>query len=163
MPEQNYNSENAPLNRVRFNPEISLGQAIQGLIVLGGVVVPIAWYVMTYAGRVDLQGQTIARLEVSVTSQLTAQKADLTSQIAAQKAETAAQFNAIQLGMNDQFKSLRLDIANLPDVRAELTQLGKRVDQWDSRAGAQSERMNRLETLLIQISARLEQQAAKGR
>lgn len=137
-----------PVEKVRFSTEISLGQVIQAIVVAGG----FAWAVMIYMGRVD----STERRQIDAEHSMSQMRVDVTSQLSAQKVDTTTQIAGIALSMNDQFKSLRLDIANLPDVRAELTQLGKRVDQWDNRAGAQSERMNRLETMVIQSNARYE-------
>ena len=63
---------------------------------------------------------------------------------------------ALRTDTNDQFKQVRADIANLPDVRAQLVQMEKRLDANDSRVDAQSKRMELLEREVIQSRADLD-------
>ena len=70
--------------------------------------------------------------------------------------EAARSVAALRNEMNEQFHQVRLDIANLPDQRAELTQIEKRLDQSDSRADAQSKRVETLERAVIQERADLD-------
>lgn len=138
MPETNYN-EVVPVQKVRFSPEISLGQAIQALLLFGGLAMGAqVWLSQTSNNTRDLE--TL--------------KKDVTAQFASQKIEVAAQVGSLQVNMNDQFKTLQLTIANIPDMRAEVNQLGRRADGFDNRLGAQSDRMSKFETMLFQMSAR---------
>lgn len=116
--------------QVRFNSEIGLGQILQAIVVAAGM----AWGVITYANKVDMTQNDLHALRIDMTTQL----------------------SAIQLNVSKQFDSVRSDIANLPDVRAELTQLEKRSDQADNRAAALSERIGQVWQLQIQSRADLD-------
>lgn len=111
---------------VRFNPEISLGQAIQAVVVAVGFIVGVTFY----TNRVDTTAHDVGELKV-----------DVTKQLAAMQISVDRQLTAMQLSADKQFASIKVDIANLPDVRAELTQIGRRVDQADGRANALSDRV----------------------
>lgn len=137
---------------IRINPEIGVMQAVNAVILLLG----LAMGAQAYFSKTNSNETEIRTLKADVATQFASQKSDMTAQIAAQKVDVTSQYTALQLSMNDQFKGLRLDIANLPDVRAELVQLGRRADQSDSRSNAQSDRMEKLETLLIQLQARVD-------
>lgn len=108
---------------VRFNPEVGLGQIINALIMASG----IAYAIITYANRVDTTQRDLTSLHQ----------------------EMVTRFDTV----SEQFRGVRLDIANLPDVRAELIQLGRRMDQADNRMGAQSNRLEQIQQMTIQNRA----------
>jgi hypothetical protein len=108
---------------VRFNPEVGLGQIINALIMASG----IAYAIVTYANRVDTTQRDLTSLHQ----------------------EMVTRFDTV----SEQFRGVRLDIANLPDVRAELVQLGRRMDQADNRMGAQSNRLEQIQQMTIQNRA----------
>jgi hypothetical protein len=104
---------------IRFRPELSLGGVLQMIVVVSS----IGFAVLTYATRVDTTQNSVQQL-----------KSDMTSQFS---------------NMTDQVRGLRLDIANLPDVKAEIVQMEKRLDQGDSRNAAQSARLDQLGNIAI--------------
>ena len=53
---------------------------------------------------------------------------------------------SLRADMNEQFHQVRLDIANLPDVQAQIVQMNRRLDQDDSRLDAQSKRSEFVES-----------------
>jgi hypothetical protein len=112
---------------VKFNPEVGLGQIINAVVMAGGIVYAIA----NYTNKVDNTQRDVQQLRTEMTRQLA----------------------EISVSVNEQFKGVRTDIANLPDVKAELTQLERRADQSDNRAGAQSNRLDRLQETIIQTSS----------
>lgn len=115
---------------IRFTPEISFGQFVQAALVASGLIV----WGATQAARVDTTQRDLAELRV----------------------ELAKQMAGMQVNMTDQFRGVRNDIAALPDVRAELTQLERRADQADNRMGALSDRVGQVFQQGIQTRADLD-------
>lgn len=104
---------------IRFRPELSLGGILQMVVVISS----IGFAVMTYASRVDTTQNNVQQL-----------RSDMTSQLA---------------NITDQLRNVRLDITNLPDVKAELVQIERRLDQTDSRNSAQSARLEQIQQTAI--------------
>jgi Tfp pilus assembly protein PilO len=70
------------------------------------------------------------------------------------KIDTAqTEIAALRFDMNQQFNGIRTDIVNLPDVRAELVQIEKRLDQADNRAANESARLEEIQQMAIQNKA----------
>ncbi len=119
---------------------------------LGQIIVSIAifgWTIMGYVTRVDIAQTSVAAAQVDIK----ALRNDMTTQIGGLRAELAAQIVALQAANNEQFRIVRSDIANLPEVKADMTQFNRRMDQADSRADAQSKRMDNIEKNGIQNAA----------
>lgn len=113
-------------NAVQFDPKIDLGH----VLTLGTVIVLATVYIVSNQG---------------------------TARIAADAAKQAGDNVAsLRIDMNEQFRQVRADIANLPNVQAELAQLEKREDQIDARVDAQSKRMELIEREVIQARADLD-------
>jgi septal ring factor EnvC (AmiA/AmiB activator) len=111
---------------VKFNPEVDLGQLAVVATLIGGVAL---WAINSRDAAVHASDAVNG----------------LRSDVASLRADT-----------NEQFKAVRADIANLPDVRAQLVQMERRLDQNDSRADAQSKRLELLEREVIQSRADLD-------
>ena len=111
---------------MQFDPKVDLGQIGVILALAGG----LSYWAITSAGT-----------------------AKVASDAAKQASDAVA---ALRGDMNDQFRQVRADIANLPDVRAELIQIERRLDQNDSRADALSKRTELLEREVIQTRADLD-------
>ena len=152
MPDE-YELRERKAGPVRFSSDISLGQIIQAVVAGAGFL----WIASTYANKVTTTEAGLATMQASMSKQ----EASLAGQLASQKVDFAAQISSVSLNMNDQFKTLQLAIANMPDMRAEVTQLGKRADGFDNRLGAQSDRMSKFETVLFQLGARVDAADAK--
>ena len=80
----------------------------------------------------------------------------LTAQIVAAKAEMAAQIAGVQAQNNEQFHNVRNDIANLPDMRATVVQAERRLNEVDSRADAQSKRLELNDRMAIETRAKVD-------
>lgn len=130
---------------VRFEGGINLGQIVQILMTAGF----LAWIVMGYLNRVDTAQSDVRQLQADVK----ALRGDVTGQNEKLRIDVGAQLTALQAANNEQFRTLRTDIANLPEVRADMTQFTRRTDQADSRADAQSKRMDNIEKTGIQNAA----------
>lgn len=134
-----------PVNRrwgVRWSPEINTGQVVQAVVVAICSVVVGAVYLNTYTNQVDATKRDVASL-----------KTDLVFQVASLRTDMGTQFMAIQTNNTEAFRRVLADIANLPDVRATLGQVERRLDQGDSRLDAQSKRLESVQAVGIQNSA----------
>ena len=101
---------------MKVTTEVSAGQIIQAVVVsLFGTA---AIWLATNANNGAEAQKSVDRLQTSITGQI----GDVKSDIAA----------------------VRRDIANLPDVQAQMIQMNRRLDQDDSRADAQSKRMEQM-------------------
>lgn len=105
---------------VKFNPEVDLGSLLVALSLIGGV----SYWAVTSSNTANNAIQSVAALRGDVA--------------------------ALRVDTNEQFKGVRADIANLPDVRAQLVQMERRMDANDSRMDAQSKRLELLEREVIQ-------------
>lgn len=122
--------EEQKLLGVRFNPEVTLGHILQAAIAAAGVM-SVIW---VFAARVD-----------TTVHDFTAFRTDVVGKIGDLKSD-----------MQEQFRSVRRDITNIPDMRAglngmerRLESMEKRMDQTDNRAGAQSERISHIEGIVL--------------
>lgn len=100
---------------IRFTPEITLGQVLQAVIVAGG----LTWGVTTYQAAQKSALETAQINIVDLNKKIDGVKTDLTAKI----------------------DDVKTAIQNLPDIRATLPQLEKRMDQFEARSGAQSDRL----------------------
>ena len=116
--------------RVQFTWDVSLGQAINGALFL----IPAFFLIATYFARVN-----------TTQGDVTALRADMVSR-----------FDAASQTTTKQFETVRADIANLPNVQAELTQLDRRQSETDNRLAAQSTRMEQIQQLGIQTRSDLD-------
>jgi uncharacterized protein (DUF3084 family) len=133
---------------VRFSPEVTLGHVLQGVIAAAGV----ASVIFVFAGRVNRTADQFDDFKSTVVASITELKTS-----------TKEQVTTLSTSMKQEVANLRLDIANIPDIRAglsqmqrQLDQLDKRQDQTDARAGAQSDRMGKLESEQMQTRATLD-------
>jgi len=110
----------------RFTSEVSLGQILQAAVVAGGMLWTYGAYQAHEKSSVETAQHDISEL-----------KSDMKTQISELRRDVTAQLTGIQTANTEQFRNVQSDIANLPDVRATLTQLEKRMDQSDSRAVGQ--------------------------
>lgn len=63
---------------------------------------------------------------------------------------------ALRNEMNGRFDQVQVAIGNLPDVRAEMVQVERRLDQSDNRNAAQSVRLDQLQQSTISTRADLD-------
>lgn len=121
---------------IRFTPEVTLGHVIQALIAAAGV----ASVIFVFAGRIN----------------------ETSSQFQDFKTTVLLKIDDLQKSTGRQIDSVNINIANLPDMRATIAQMDrrleqdeKRLDQADSRAGAQSDRMLHIESIATDAENRL--------
>lgn len=119
---------------IQFKPEISFGQLIYIIVTLVPLIGGGAWVLTGYVNRIE-------NTQASVT---------------AMRLDVGARFDAMQANVNRQFNDVQIAIAALPDFRAELGQLERRVNQSDDRASAQSARLDQLQQATASNTARLE-------
>jgi len=121
--------------RISFRPEISLGQALNALLILitllsGGII----WATSKSSGAEQTRAE-LNSFKADIQSQLTEVKTSLTS------------------GLN----GIQAQISGLPDQRAELTQLKGNYVSHDGRLTSLEGRLQSLERLEDQDSARIDQ------
>lgn len=133
------------MSAIRYDNGISLGHIITVL----AVAIPA---VIMYGARTDTNQEVLKATQVAVQTT----KVELSAQIIAAKAEMAAQITGVQAQNNEQFQNVRHDIANLPDVRASLTQVERRLNEADSRADAQSKRAEINDRMEIETRAKVD-------
>ena len=133
---------------MQFDSKIDLGQ----VLVAVGLAGSVAFWAVNSASTAKVAADAAKQASDSVA----ALRSDMNDQFRGVKTDTADQLRQVQANTNDQFNRVRADIANLPDVRAELTQIERRLDQNDSRADAQSKRVETLERAVIQTRADLD-------
>lgn len=118
--------------KVGISRDVTLGDIITAAAILGGV----ALYQVNNVGKAQQALDAVQSLRV-----------DMTANVQALRVDMKESFVHVQSDIG----GVRGDIANLPDVRAELVQMERRVDQIDSRADAQSKRLEILEREVIQM------------
>ncbi len=128
--------------KINFDYNINLGHIVLAVAIFG-------WTVMGYVTRFDVTQSNVAIAQADLKSL----RIDVASQLDKFRLEVTTQLSAIQIANNEQFRTVRADIANLPEVKADMTQINRRVDQADNRADAQSKRLDNVEKATIQSSA----------
>jgi hypothetical protein len=116
--------------KLRFSPVINFGHIATVIAIIGSLLYGLSGYQRKIDNTVD----GLADMKLSV----------------------AAHIAAMQLRIDKQFADVQISIANLPDVRAEVSQLSRRADEHDNRAAAQSNRMDELTRVEAQMMGQLQ-------
>lgn len=116
---------------IEVKREISFGQMVNASVMVLGCV----YAVSVYVGKVDS-----GRAEI----------ATLTRDVASLRTDMTLSAAAVQAAMAKQFDGVRLDIANLPDVKATMVQLDRRAEQSDHRLGELVKRVEGAERAAFQ-------------
>lgn len=135
MSESNGNG-NGNMRGPRFDNGFSFGQLLTPLTV---VAVGALFYSGVFTGRTDTTGTTLTQQVASLRNDLAAQTVDFTAKLA-----------ALQLSSDHHFDNIQIAIANLPDVRAEIVQINRRLDANDKRMDAEENRSGALSDRLTQ-------------
>lgn len=136
------------MNAVRYENIFNLGHILTVL----AVVVPALVVYGARNERTDANQETLKATQAAMQST----KVELTAEIVAAKAEMATQISGVQTQNNEQFRNVRNDIANLPDMRATVTQVERRMNEMDSRADAQSKRQELNDRMAIETRAKVD-------
>lgn len=134
---------------IQFDSKIGPGQIFNGLIMIIG----FAWIGSGWMHTNEMNQASVQKEMKTTQDDVKALRLDMTTQNAELKAGMATQFAAAQIHNSEQFRGVRSEITNLPDLRAEVTQVSKRVDASDSRIAAQSARIEQAIQMGIQAQA----------
>lgn len=133
----------------RIDPGISFGQLLTAVPML----ITVVWLFSGYARQTDTNQKQLDQYRSDIAAQITGLKSDMTAQMVGMRADQVQQMAQMQLNTDKQFNALGVIIVNLPGMKERVDQLDKRMDQADSRFGAQSNRLEAVQAASIQNSA----------
>lgn len=143
-------SENGSGNRHVFGIEFENKITLTQFLFVAGQGIFLLWLAFGYVFRGDQAVTDFNNYKTANDATIKTLRADLSQQSANLRSEMLDKISAIQADRLLKYQAMQTTIANIPDMRAELSQLEKRSDQADSRADAQSKRMETIQSGQIQ-------------
>lgn len=151
LPQRRWDDEvNMGRRSPRYINAVSTGQLlIAGAVALAATTL----FVGKGSWQSDANQKQLDQYRTEIAAQITGLKSDMTAQMVGMRADQVQQMAQMQLNTDKQFNALGVIIVNLPGMKERVDQLDKRMDQADSRFGAQSNRLESVQAASIQNSA----------
>lgn len=133
----------------RLDPGISLGHIISAAPTL----VLAIWLLSGWATKTDSTASSMKEYQEGTTKQIANMRDSFSLDFKSFRSDVSVQINELKVNNEKQSSIIRADIAALPTIQAVLGEVTRRLDQADSRADAQSRRLDAVQATGIQTQA----------